>query len=613
MSSLPDNATIEGLKNYLIDQGIQDVNIMSDEEIVSFASTLLGDEPIEVANSEVRSNISPFPHEVPNESVFVNTESVTRTEENVVLDFPMETGGDNSKSNSDDIDSNKQAMIVDFCGITGAPVDTSRYFLEAMGWNLQEAVSFYIEQNMNENSTSSDISNHPPVRMQSSHTNTSTSILQNDFLGQHQQPPSMINPIFPDLNMFQGIGGIGSGGNRGVGMGNIFSTHHLQHQYYDDDDDDNMLDNHSHDPILPGPPPHPTMYDEDGLRAPDPVRQQVLIGSGGGGRSGRAVGPDMRIALSRAEDPSVQWLFPPPNHLSFPGSLQEARTICKEEKKWLIVNIQQHTIFSSQILNRDTWVNDGVITILRSNFIFWQRGNTSRDGMDYVARYAVTEEELPRIAILDPRTGAEILVILGYIPPEEFAMTVLEFLTDNSVEGLDAPVVRQHTVDRRRLGTKNSTAVQQSVSTSVSAAEEDEDAAESMATDDDDYEYKTDLSASDKSSFKSVTVAAPAPIPVPAPPVKTWDVPEEPGVTDSDTCKISIKLANGKNLVRRFRKTDLVSALFGVAASQVPEAGVEGRPFDICTTFPTKSLSPFEDQTLEDQKLIGSALVMRWL
>lgn len=568
MNSLPESATVGGLRHYLSDQGIQDVGLMSDEEVVSFATTLLGD--ADIMTADVPSTHT-FHDDIPTASTLEQSEFLSGGQ-NVSTNFESKQdivmGDMDAKNNVDEIDTDKQAMVADFCGITGAPVDTSRYFLEAMGWNLQDAVSFYIEQNMNDNSGTTSTGTNPSRP-------SSTSYTQGQ---QHYQPPAMINPFFPDMSMFEtAIGGRSIGGGSFTGL-HASSSHH--HEYYDDEDD---LPDSPYNQTIPAP----VIYDEDGLRAPDPVRQQVLIG---GGRS-RIAQPDMRGALARAEDPSVHWLFPPPNHLSFPGSLQDARTLCKEDKKWLIVNIQQHTVFASQILNRDTWVNDGVVTILRSNFLFWQRGHTSRDGQDYIERYHVSEEELPRIAILDPRTGAEILVILGYIPPEEFAMTVLEFLTDNSVEGLDAPAVRQRVVDRRRLGAQNSSAVQSSVAATYEGGEEDASMTEA-------FEHQTEV-------LKSV--------PPPPPPVKKWDVPDEPEVNEEGACKISIKLANGKNLVRRFRKSDLISALFGVAASHVPEAGVEGKPFDICTTFPTKSLSSFEDETLESHKLIGSALVMRWI
>jgi hypothetical protein len=51
-----------------------------------------------------------------------------------------------------------------------------------------------------------------------------------------------------------------------------------------------------------------------GVRRPDPVKQQRLVGGG----IGYADNP-----LGRAEDPSVSWLFDPPRHISFPGPFDD--------------------------------------------------------------------------------------------------------------------------------------------------------------------------------------------------------------------------------------------------------------------------------------------------
>jgi hypothetical protein len=54
-----------------------------------------------------------------------------------------------------------------------------------------------------------------------------------------------------------------------------------------------------------------------------------------------------------------------------------------------------------------------VVTLLRTDFLFWQRGHTSGDGRDYINMYNINiEQGLPRISFLDPRTGAELLTII---------------------------------------------------------------------------------------------------------------------------------------------------------------------------------------------------------
>jgi hypothetical protein len=60
-------------------------------------------------------------------------------------------------------------------------------------------------------------------------------------------------------------------------------------------------------------------YDEDGIRLPDPVQRERLVG----GFSPRWRSD--REEFGRAEDPSIEWMFPPPRHLSSQLPLDEVR------------------------------------------------------------------------------------------------------------------------------------------------------------------------------------------------------------------------------------------------------------------------------------------------
>lgn len=53
-------------------------------------------------------------------------------------------------------------------------------------------------------------------------------------------------------------------------------------------------------------------YDDEGIRKPDPIRHERMIG-----------GMDDFDPYSRADTAEVTWLFPPPRHLSYSGSFQE--------------------------------------------------------------------------------------------------------------------------------------------------------------------------------------------------------------------------------------------------------------------------------------------------
>ena len=85
----------------------------------------------------------------------------------------------------------------------------------------------------------------------------------------------------------------------------------------------------------------------------------------------------------------------------------QAKQKANFEQRWLLVNIQSHLQFASDELNRDTWSDENIKWILRSQFLFWQRGHTSPDGQEFMRLYKIQEEDLPIIMIIEPMTGAK--------------------------------------------------------------------------------------------------------------------------------------------------------------------------------------------------------------
>jgi hypothetical protein len=66
-------------------------------------------------------------------------------------------------------------------------------------------------------------------------------------------------------------------------------------------------------------------------------------------------------------------MFAPPENLIYKeGGFDGARTMAKDNKRWLLVNIQRDSEFSSHALNRDVWRDELVENLIREGFIFWQ-------------------------------------------------------------------------------------------------------------------------------------------------------------------------------------------------------------------------------------------------
>lgn len=78
-------------------------------------------------------------------------------------------------------------------------------------------------------------------------------------------------------------------------------------------------------------------------------------------------------------------MFAPPEHLIYKeGGFEGARTMAKDNKRWLLVNLQRDSEFSCHALNRDVWRDELVENLVREGFIFWQAVSYSRVIEDYL-------------------------------------------------------------------------------------------------------------------------------------------------------------------------------------------------------------------------------------
>ncbi|KPI45565.1 UBX domain-containing protein 5 [Cyphellophora attinorum] len=131
-------------------------------------------------------------------------------------------------------------------------------------------------------------------------------------------------------------------------------------------------------------------------------------------------------------------LFQPPWDLMYGGSWEEARDEGKEQKKWILINIQDGSIFDCQALNRDLWKNDQVTETIKENFIFIQYSKDDPRADQYNSFYFQDHQnpdQYPHVAIVDPRTGEQIKLWSRKIPtPAEFLMQLHEFLDRYSLD-----------------------------------------------------------------------------------------------------------------------------------------------------------------------------------
>eukprot|EP00961_Rhodomonas_salina_P083780 1125780-Rhodomonas_salina.5 len=141
--------------------------------------------------------------------------------------------------------------------------------------------------------------------------------------------------------------------------------------------------------------------------------------------AGVAAGP----AKAPADD-GFEALFPPPADLLYHGNFDALRKHCETERKYCLVNIQKRDEFTSHMLNRDTWKDQAVKTLIGPHFVFWQQQFDSVAGAQHISLYPCME--LPMVDIVDPVTGALLERFNGYLAPEEMLERLTRFLDSHT-------------------------------------------------------------------------------------------------------------------------------------------------------------------------------------
>uniref|UniRef100_A0A7S2WDF0 UBX domain-containing protein n=1 Tax=Rhizochromulina marina TaxID=1034831 RepID=A0A7S2WDF0_9STRA len=320
-------------------------------------------------------------------------------------------------------------------------------------------------------------------------------------------------------------------------------------------------------------------------------------------------------------------MFPPPiKKGNCGGDLSYAKQRAKEERKWLLVNLQALDNFQSHQLNRDTWSDETIQALLESSFIFWQRSSASEAGRQYLNLYRVAPEDLPEIAIIGP-TGIKLFSHSGFLPPAELSGMVLEFLEQNSLDSKDAPKMRQ-----RKRSTSGGEDLALPVPSSTASAQRT-DLADELGLSAEDLELERalqmsmaaaeplgdergdaegsptpDLAQSEEEQALSSEKGAAA---THLPPGFKDTLRNEPEKGVPNTTRLQLRLADGRTLVRRFFLDDKIAAIYAVVCAEVEEAS--SRAFTLQPPMNSLELLSVADSTLEDCDLTNSKIIMRWV
>ncbi|PGH27847.1 hypothetical protein AJ80_00397 [Polytolypa hystricis UAMH7299] len=126
-------------------------------------------------------------------------------------------------------------------------------------------------------------------------------------------------------------------------------------------------------------------------------------------------------------------MYRPPFELMSRLPWDVAREEGRKNEKWLLVNIQDPSVFDCQLLNRDLWKNPGIAETVKEHFIFLQFSKDDPRGTQYLQYYFAghdVQDNYPHIAIVDPRTGEQMKTWSGPPVPSapDFLIQLHEFL-----------------------------------------------------------------------------------------------------------------------------------------------------------------------------------------
>eukprot|EP01113_Clastostelium_recurvatum_P022242 TRINITY_DN2649_c0_g1_i1.p1 TRINITY_DN2649_c0_g1~~TRINITY_DN2649_c0_g1_i1.p1 ORF type:complete len:493 (+),score=103.24 TRINITY_DN2649_c0_g1_i1:95-1480(+) len=298
-------------------------------------------------------------------------------------------------------------------------------------------------------------------------------------------------------------------------------------------------------------------------------------------------------------------LFRPPFDLMHQGTFDEVRSFARANEKWVLVNVQTPSEFDCQRLNRDTWSDSAVKSVVKENFVLWQVERIGDEGDRYARFYPC--EILPHIAIIDPRTGERVQIWETFIEPKTLVRYLTDFLAHNSLQTFPSPRAKdQEKAPEAKRRTIGEEAEEEELMRALEMSRQEQEKTRPLTA-------TTTQDTTPPPVPEQTRQPAPVPVPVPAP-VPAAPVPEptpvlpayNPPGPDEESTPIQIRLpGSGGILKQNFRPADTLANVYQYVAAAWPG----GAPrFTLNSTFPRKIFEP-SDATLRDSGLLRAVLI----
>ena len=317
-------------------------------------------------------------------------------------------------------------------------------------------------------------------------------------------------------------------------------------------------------------------------------------------------------------------MYRPPFELMSRLPWDHARQQGKDSEKWILVNIQDPSIFDCQVLNRDIWKNAGIMETVKENFIFMQYSKDDPKGNQYIQYYFQNKDSpnaYPHVAIVDPRTGEQVKVWSGPPAPKamDFLMQLHEFLdryslkvsAKNPVAKRKPEPARETQVDRMTEEQMMEMALQASLAGHEARRDSDPDELTRSVNSIDDAAYEDDeegVDMMDVAESKQTDVSLGTPSSTFSS-ISSLNPHVEPAADPAHTTRIQFRHPTGR-VVRRFALTDGVRRIFEWLKASPLEGG-QGVDFELI--FMQKNLIEALGDTIEQAGLKNGTVMVEFV
>lgn len=287
-------------------------------------------------------------------------------------------------------------------------------------------------------------------------------------------------------------------------------------------------------------------------------------------------------------------LFRPPFDLMSRVDLDSAKKQGRTEKKWILINIQDPAEFTCQVLNRDFWSNQRIKTVVKEHFIFLQYQKDSPNGQNYQSFYTVSE--LPHISILDPLTGERVRTWPdGQVPKvDDWIDEVDDFLAKFSLDQNSKNPTVQHEVKFDPDALSEEQQIEFALKQSM---QENQGSSKDNAIDLDELEQIESVQDSVQDPFLQIQ-------------------PQDHEEPLENFTRIQIRFPNGKRLVHKFGKEELVSTIYLYLKHILQSEGevyglAPGETFRLSNlSNRSKSLIDYADDTVVGAGLLNASILL---